>query len=94
MMNIFYNEARLQYYLLANKVVQPTAVLTVDDTSKILGVKESTVRVWIRQGKIQAAKLSGDKTLRIIGRDLLNFVQSKKRRPISRKNVKNGENQS
>ena len=72
-------QARLLYFALNNKVVQPTAVLTVDDTSKILGVKESTVRVWIRKSKLQAARLSGDKTLRVIGRDLLAFVQSKKK---------------
>ena len=67
------------YFALTNKVVQPNAILTVQDTAKILGVKESTIRVWIRKSKLQAARLSGDKTLRVIGRDLLAFVQSKKK---------------
>ena len=72
-------EARLLHFALTNKIVDPNSILTVEDTARILGMKTSTVRVWIRKGQLRAARLSVNKHLRIIGKDLLDFVASKRK---------------
>lgn len=72
-------QARLIYFAMNNKVVQPTAILTVEDAAGILGMQESTVRTWIRKGQLKVARLGTTRNLRIIGQDLLDFVQSKKK---------------
>lgn len=51
-------------------------LLTVQEVSDILKVKLTTVRKWIRQGKIQGVKLG--KSWRVEQEDLQQFIQSRK----------------
>jgi len=51
-------------------------LLTAQEVSDILKVKLTTVRKWIRQGKIQGVKLG--KSWRVEQEDLQQFIQSRK----------------
>ncbi len=54
-------------------------LLTVHEVAALLKVKESTVRVWINDGELRAAKFGRD--WRVAVKDLETFVEGHTNRP-------------
>lgn len=50
-------------------------LLSVDDASSLLGVHAQTVRNYIRGGKLPAYRLAGERSIRVLRRDLLALLE-------------------
>lgn len=50
-------------------------VYTVKETAALLKLSERTIRRYIRQGKLKAYRVAGERELRIKGRDLLRLLE-------------------
>ena len=50
-----------------------TQILTLEDVAKVMHVSLKTVYRWISNKQLRAAKI-GRKTYRVLGRDLIQFV--------------------
>ena len=48
---------------------------STESAAEYLGVHVQTVRSWIRSGKLPAARLAGQKSIRIRGRDLESVLE-------------------
>lgn len=49
---------------------------TTFEVADILKVTERTIRKWINEGKLEAARLGGTKTVRVSGDDLNRFLNA------------------
>lgn len=53
---------------------------TSSEVAAIFKVKETTVREWVRAGKLGASYLAGNKSLRISEKDLNSFYENNRMR--------------
>lgn len=67
----------------------PEYPYTIDRVASIIGVHRDTVKVWYQEGKLGYVKF-GYKTVRILGRDLLAFINGHREEPnfVPRVNMK------
>lgn len=58
-----------------------TKLITLTEAADRLGVEMTTVRRWVRQGKLPGFKLGG-RTYRIKASDVDTFLESRRVRPV------------
>ncbi|MFQ5340111.1 MAG: helix-turn-helix domain-containing protein [Terriglobia bacterium] len=56
-------------------------VYTVKETAALLKLSERSIRRYIRQGKLKAYRVAGERELRIRGQDLLRLLEPVKEQP-------------
>ena len=52
--------------------------------AQVLGVREDTVREWVRGGRLRASRMSGSKTVRISEEDIRDFYDANETMPMKR----------
>jgi len=53
----------------------PSTILTVDDAAAHLGVHAQTIRNYIRNGKLPAYRLAGERSIRVLREDLMALLE-------------------
>lgn len=56
-------------------------VYTVKETATLLKLSERSIRRYIRQGKLKAYRVAGERELRIKGQDLLRLLEPVENQP-------------
>jgi len=56
-------------------------VYTVKETAALLKLSERSIRRYIRQGKLKAYRVAGERELRIRGQDLLRLLEPVQEQP-------------
>ncbi len=52
-------------------------LLTVEQVSEILQIKENTIRIWLREGTLKGVKIGQGKTWRIKESQLEKFIEER-----------------
>lgn len=66
--------------------INPLIPYTVPEVARIIGVHPNTVRDWCDQKKIGYSRL-GYRTIRIIGQDVLDFLDNNRESPNNSNNT-------
>lgn len=67
--------------------INPNFPYTIPEVARIVNVHADTVRSWCDQGKIGYSKL-GYRTIRILGQDIIDFLNNNRENPTCPNNSK------